>query len=218
MMYREKSGAGRRFKALALVPMLALALSVTNMPSVRAVASTLSHSDVSVGKVSENQSDDKTGSQSFKVKDLNNNGNQTTIVLKGENLGNNLTVTGGTFTTAGKTYQSKSMNCQMTDGVATITVVFPFTDTYENSSMTLTINGKEMKLDLEDFFNNANTLKISGLDDSDSKKVSAYMGKMKIYLDGEEITQAQMMELSPERIEGITVNKQENTILITIKK
>lgn len=54
MMYKEKSGAGRKFKALALVPMLALALGVAGAPAVRAAVSTISSSDVSVSKDTKN--------------------------------------------------------------------------------------------------------------------------------------------------------------------
>ncbi len=54
MMYKEKSGAGRKFKALALVPMLALALLVAGVPAVRAAVSTISNSGVSVSEGNEN--------------------------------------------------------------------------------------------------------------------------------------------------------------------
>ena len=155
MMYKEKSGVGRRFKALALVPMLALALGVAAVPAVRAAVSTISSSDVSVSKGSENMPQQETSAQRFKIKNFNNNGNETTITLEGENLGNHLTVSGGTFTTSGKTYQAKSMRCEMTDGRAVIVTVFPFTDEYDTSSMTLTINGKDVALDLDTFLSNA---------------------------------------------------------------
>ncbi len=156
MMYKSKSGAGRKFKALALVPMLALALCVVSVPAVRAAVSTISSSTISADKGSETPAQSKIGSQNFKVKRFSNYGNETTIVIKGENLGNTLTVSGGTFTTMGKTYRAKAMNCDMTDGNAIITIVFPFTSEYENSSMTLNVNGKEVSLDLESFFNNSN--------------------------------------------------------------
>lgn len=54
MMYKEKSGAGRRFKALALVPVLAVALAVSAVPAVRAAVSTIGASTLSTGKSSEN--------------------------------------------------------------------------------------------------------------------------------------------------------------------
>lgn len=153
MMYKSKSGAGRKLKALALVPMLALALGVVSIPAVHAAVSTLSNSTISVDKGSENSAQSEIYSQNFKVKSLNNHNDKTTIVINGENLGNSLTVSGGTFTTKGKTYQANSMKCNMTDGKATITVVFPFTSVYENSNMTLNVNGKEISIDIEGFFN-----------------------------------------------------------------
>ncbi len=38
MMYKKKSGAGRRLKALALVPMLVSALALAGVPAVRAAS------------------------------------------------------------------------------------------------------------------------------------------------------------------------------------
>ena len=156
MMYKAKSGAGRKWKALALVPMLALALSLTGVPAVRAAVSTVSILKVSDGKVSENPSQDKTLVQYFKVVNINNNDGKTTVVINGEGLGNNLTVSGGTFTTEGKTYTAKSLDCSMTDGKATITVTFPFLTVFDNVRMTLNINGGKIPFNLENFFNNAN--------------------------------------------------------------
>lgn len=54
MMYKKKSRAGRRFKALALVPTLALALGAVSIPAVRAVVSTVSSSTIYADKGSEN--------------------------------------------------------------------------------------------------------------------------------------------------------------------
>lgn len=155
MMYKAKSGAGRKWKALALVPMLALALGVTGVPAVRAAVSTISTLKVSDGKNSENPSKDKTTVQYFKVVNINNNNGKTTVVVKGEGLGDNLTVSGGTFTTDGKKYKAKALNCSMTDGKATITAEFPFITEFDKVKMTLNINGDEIPFDLENFFNNA---------------------------------------------------------------
>lgn len=153
MMYKKKSGAGRKMKALALVPMFVLALCITAIPAVKATVSTISDSKIVVDKDSGNSSKDETNAQIFQIKSLNNNDNRTTIVIQGENLGNNISVSGGTFTTMGKTHEAKSLQCDLTDGDATITATFPFISEFENSSMTLTINGKEVLFDLEKFFN-----------------------------------------------------------------
>ena len=160
MMYKEKSGAGRKIKALALVPMLSLALGVVAVPTVRAAVSAISRSEISVSKGSENLPQDKIEGHSFKIKNFNNNGNRTTIVVKGENFGNTLTVTGGAFTTMGRTYNAESMRCQMSNGVAHITLQFPYTSEYDNSSLAININGNEMLIDMDDFFNNADRLAI----------------------------------------------------------
>lgn len=56
MMYQEKSGKGRRLKALALVPACALALSLTSIPAVEAAITSIGESYVSTDKVSEKTS------------------------------------------------------------------------------------------------------------------------------------------------------------------
>lgn len=158
MMYKEKSGGGHRFKALALVPVLALTLGVAGVPAVRAAISTIGSSEVSVSKGSENLSQDKTAVQYFKVTNINNDGNETTVVIKATGLGNNLTVSGGTFTTKGKSYRANSLKCDMADGVATITATFPLSDEYKNPGMTLTVNGEDVPFDLENFFSGAQSV------------------------------------------------------------
>lgn len=153
MMYKEKSGAGRKIKALALVPMLASALCVAAVPAVRAAVSTISSSELSVNKGSKDVSQNQTGAQVFKVKNISNSDNTTTVTITGEGLGNNITVSGGTFTTNGKTHRATSLQFNMTDGVAVIKVVFPFTKRNKKSSMTLNVNGEEIPFDLENFVN-----------------------------------------------------------------
>ncbi len=208
MMYKAKSGAGRKWKALAMVPALALALGLTGVPAVRAAVSTIGTLKVSDGKSSENPSDNKTSVQHFKVKSINNNDGKTTVEIRGEGLGNSLNVSGGTFTTKGKTYEARSLNCSMTDGNATITAVFPFLTEFDNVSMTLDINGEKMTFDLEDFFNNA------------GKSIASIPGleNMKVYLDGKEISLIDVQEIASDQIASMSVDKKENVIYITIKK
>lgn len=132
--------------------MLALALGVTTVPAVQAAVSTINNSSVSANKVSENIATDNSGEPVYKVTNLNNSDGRTTITIEGEGLGENLTVSGGTFTTDGKTYQATSMRCYLTDGQGLIVAIFPFIDTFDQSSLTLTINGKEMSFNIENSF------------------------------------------------------------------
>lgn len=60
MMYQKKSGKASRFKALALVPACALALSVTAIPSVKAAITTIDESSVTTDKGSKKSADGKT--------------------------------------------------------------------------------------------------------------------------------------------------------------
>lgn len=228
MMYKEKSCAGHRFKALALVPMLALAFGVAAVPAVRAAMSTISSSDVTVSKGSENKPMDKTTIKIFRLKNLNNNGNQTSVTISGENLGSNLTVTGGTLTTAGKTYQAKSMQCSMKNGSAVIVVTFPFMSEFENSSLTLNINGEEIPFDLDNFLDKADSIKIkpAGQDNGDDMETivikgnssSSGLGNMIVYFDGKKISYDDMKEISPAEIGSMSIDKNSNTIIITRKK
>lgn len=208
MMYQKKSGGRRRLKALALVPTLAIALGVAAVPAVRAAVTTIAASNVSAGESSKNQADDKISIQRYKVTNVNNNGDKTTIVIKGENLGDNLTVSGGTYTDRGKTYRASSLQCEMTDGNAVITATFPFLDEFDKPEMTLTVNGKEIPFDLENFFASAKTVTVNSETD----------GKMTILLDGKKIGEMEMNALPPESIVSMTVDKGKNTIYISTKK
>ncbi len=154
---------------------------------------------------------------------MNNNGNVTTITIKGKGLGDHITVSGGTFTTMGKTYQAKSMKCDMTNGTAIITVTFPFISEFENSSMTINVNGEKIPFMLDNFFNNAQTLSIDSKDGSitslkDSKGIKALMlNECDIYLDGKKIGEATMESLTSDDIAAITIDRQKNEIRITSK-
>lgn len=154
MMYKEKSGARHKIKALALVPTLAVALAVVSVPAVRATVSTISRSEISIGKDSENLPDSEKVSQHFRVTDINKDGSSTKVVIKGKNLGPNLTVSGGTFTNKGTSYNANSLKCNMTDGKADITVSFTVSEEYEDSEMLLIINGEEVRFNFKDFLGN----------------------------------------------------------------
>lgn len=148
MMYKKKSCGGRKFKALALVPTLALALCVVSLPSVRATVITISSSGMAVSKDNEKMPIGKAGDKIFEITNINNNGYQTTVDIKGEDLGNNLTVSGGIIKSDGKEYQAKSMQCYMTDGKANIKVDFPEIAKWDKASMTLNVNGEEITFHL----------------------------------------------------------------------
>ncbi len=149
MMYKSKSGAGRKLKALALVPMLTLAICMVSIPAVRAAVSTISSSTISADKGSENSS--KINVAVYKVTSISNDGTTTIVVVKGTDVGNNITVNGGTFTNAGKVFYENSMSTTLTNGTATITTGFPFVGELKNASMTLKINGEEIPFDLSEY-------------------------------------------------------------------
>ncbi|MCH5229235.1 MAG: M56 family metallopeptidase [Muribaculaceae bacterium] len=218
MMYKSKSRSRSKLKALALMPMVVLALELVSIPAVKAAVLTVSDSEVSLDKSSEKSP--VTGK--FRITSLNNSGMETTVVLTGEDLGNNLSVSGGTLTNNGQNYSAKSLNTNMTNGRAVITSVFPFSGNYENASVVFNINGQEVKLNLDDFRRNSQTSSISispsnGIEISNGNTTLSTVGEMEIYLDGEKISEKEMKELNPETIASMSIDKQKNTIYITSK-
>lgn len=146
MMYKEKSGAGRKMKALALVPMLALALGVTAVPSVRGAVSTISTSDLSVDKGSESAED--TQPISFKILVLPNRDGKTIVTLTSDDVGDHLSASGGVLTTGGKEYNSTSMQCTLIDGRANIEVSFPLIPDLKDAVMTLDVNNRPVQVSI----------------------------------------------------------------------
>ncbi len=159
-----------------------------------------------------------------KIANINNNGIATTVVVIGQGLGDNLTVSGGTFINNGKTDPAKSISYNMTEGVANITVTFPFSNGYKNASISLTVNGEDIPFDWEDFRNSAKTVVVGNYPTSAQSSTivingnSSVIGDMKIYLDGVEITEAQLRELNSDIIASIEVDKESNVLKITSKE
>lgn len=226
MMYQEKSGAGRKFKALALVPVLALAIGVSFVPAVRAAATTISNSEISVGKDKEKSHKGEVSVRRFKVVNINDDGIQTTVTINGENLGDHLTVSGGTFTNNRKTYQANSLSTQMANGSATITLSFPFTGEYKKGKMAIRVNGDEIPFDLEEFSNNSQAVVIGDNDDvskaSTTIVINSHSSKVpeeiKILLDGKEISRSVLSTLNSDTIGSITIDRDNNIMKITSRK
>lgn len=221
MMYKQKSGAGRKMKALALVPVLAAALAVVTVPAIRAAVSTISTADISVGKNNENTAAGKITVKQFKVVNINNDGRQTTVTISGKGLGNELTVSGGTYTSAGKTYQASALSSDMTDGNATITATFPCSDEKFGKKMTLNVNGSEIPFSLEDL--NGTVVRVNK-ESSDPATVIVSGGTsitsltdMKISIDGHEVTEDELKNLPTDKIKSINIDKKSNRIEITLQ-
>ncbi|MDE6435967.1 MAG: M56 family metallopeptidase [Muribaculaceae bacterium] len=217
MMYKEKSGAGRRLNALALVPVLALALAVASVPAVRAVVSTIGNSPVTVDKVNENPTSDKKAIQHYQVTDVVHDGNSTTVVIATEGLGSRVTVSGGTFTNAGKIYQASSLQTQMTDGAATIKVTFPFAGELKQAGMTITVNGDEIPFNLEGYIDKSQQASSSPASLFSITGNRADDG-IAIYINGEPATEEQVKNLKTTDIAEMTVSKEKDAILITTRK
>ena len=215
MMYKSKSGERSKLKTLALVPTISLAFFVISTPIVEGAVSTISNSKVSLNKSNENLSE----STGFRIISLNDSGIETTVVVKGEDLGNSLTVSGGNFINKGKIVPAKSLSTNMTNGNATITAVFPTSDSYENASISFNVNGKEIKLNLDKFNENSesNSITVSssnGIVISKGNTTLSTIGDMEIYLNDKKISEEEMKSLNPEIIASITFDNQKNQIKI----
>lgn len=217
MMYKSKSNAGARFKVLALAPAVAVALCVAAVPGVKAAISTISHSEAITGKDSEKSAETEITAANFKVKNLNNNDGETTLVVAGTGLGNCLSVEDATLTNAGKTYRSKGVSCSLTKGEATITYTFPFIDEFENMSLDLEVNGSKVNINMEPFLDNSTDVIVvaNGDEKSDEKADISAM-----YIDGKPATEAEMKAVNPSDIESMQVSRNQNglTVEITLRK
>lgn len=201
-------------KVLALAPAVALALCVAAVPGVKAAISTISNSEAITGKDSENSAAGEITSANFKVKNLNNNDGETTLVVTGTGLGNSLSVEDATLTNDGKTYKSKGVSCSLTNGEATITYTFPFIDEFENVSLDLEVNGSKVNINMEPFLDNSEQIVVVS---GDSK---AKIDDTIIYIDGRQANTKELEEIATGDIEKIDVIKSDGTheIHITLKK
>lgn len=232
MMYKEKSGAGRKLKALALAPTLALALGVAGVPAVRAAVSTIGSSEITTDKDSEKRSPGNDAAQIYRVTGVNYDGKRTTVVISGENLGSSLLVSGSTLTNDGNTYQSNSLQMSRTDTLAVITASFPFSGEYKNPRMTLNVNGEEITFNLDDALKGSlsgvvassagasagsSVIVLNGSSSFVSSGSSAASNVMDVYLDGNRISASRLDALPSDSVASITVDKRNNVIRIQTK-
>lgn len=227
MMYKEKSGAGRKFKALALVPALALALGVAAIPAVKAAVSAISESDISVGKVSEISPQKQTDASDLKVSNIYivNDGEKNVVTIKGHIAGNNINVSGGTFTNGGKIYKANSMSCDMKNGEAEISVSFPFSAEIKDAVISLTINGKETAFDLDKLAKGSKSVKIKKKGNPETETLLTILASstgesakdMTYYLNGVKISFGELDKVPADKITSITVDKQSNDVKLTTK-
>ncbi len=142
----------------------------------------------------------------------------TTVKIKGENLGNSITVSGATFTTNGKTYTDQAINSSLSgDGEAEITIQFPFLTEFDNTSMTVTIKGEKIPFNLENFFNNAKPMTVQVRPVNQDDKTASIPEDAEYYLDGKKISYEEMMSIPSNSIESMSVDKSGNTSTVKLK-
>lgn len=216
MMYKSKSSTGARFKALALAPAAVAAMLLAGMPQVKAAIATIENSDDDAGKVSDISSAREISASNFKIKSINNANNRTTVVITGTELGNSLTVSDMTLTSGGKTCRSNGMHTEMTGGNATITAEFPLLAEFSNSTTaSANINGRNITISW--CGNNPSAITTTTIATGNTS-ATITQGNPTILVDGKEASSSELNNISPDNISGITVDKNNNFIYITLKK
>lgn len=76
---------------------------------------------------------------------FNNYNDKVTIVFTDENAGKTYSVSDAKLVTYGKEYAATSVQTTVKDGVATVTLTFPYISQFSNPKVTLRINGKKAK-------------------------------------------------------------------------
>ncbi len=195
-MLSNESRKSSRLRALAIVPAVAVALLVVNQPSVAGTLSTINNSELSV---SDDKGSKKTEKSTITIKrdttDLNIDGLQGTAVtyyLNGEKI---------SLENLKKLDNSKITNVSVNKNNETSTV-----NVYTNQ------DDKDIK-----------SVKVIRISDSDKNDVTAVKvdGKSQInavYIDGKEILVDELEKIDPDKIESMTVKKEDKTIYIKLKK
>ena len=166
------------------------------------------------------------------ILDISRIGNETVVMLDGNNFGNNLTISDATITTSnGISYQASAMQCNMADGFATIRAKFPEVSDLKDARITMSVNGEPLSLALNDLNNNSGVdgLRIVGVGTIHKDSLSSVSPikirstsisdtQYKIYVDDKEVTEAEFKEISPDKIESITVEPLFSTISVVLRK
>ena len=98
----------------------------------------------------------------FKFKSLDNNDGKTTIVIVDDNFKSGSETCCAKFNNDGKTYEAKSMVTTQEDGKISIIMSFKKMTVFNNTSVTLTINGQQtiVPIDLTEIANQISSYKL----------------------------------------------------------
>lgn len=214
MMYKSKSDAKCKWKALVLVPMVVLALfGIVTVPKVKAAVSIISNSKIKLEK----GSDETMVIGKYRITSLNISQNETTVVIYGEDLGQSLSVSDVTFINKGTNYSASSIKTEKTNSQAIITANFPFSANFEEAFVSLNINGREINLSLDDFGNNSSSSPSKGRVFSHGNATLTTVGDVKIYLDGKQISEEELQSYNLETIASMSFDKHNHIIYLTSK-
>lgn len=85
----------------------------------------------------------------FKFKSLDNNDGKTTIVIVDDNFKSGSEICCAKFNNDGKTYDAKSMVSTQEDRKMSITMTFKRMTVFNNTSITLTVNGQHTNVPID---------------------------------------------------------------------
>ncbi len=89
-----------------------------------------------------------TANAQFKFKSLDNNDGKTTIVIVDDNFKSGSEICCAKFNNNGKTYDAKSMVTTREDGKMSITMTFKRMTVFNNTSITLTVDGEQTNVQI----------------------------------------------------------------------
>lgn len=77
-------------------------------------------------------------------------GENVIVTLADDRAGDSVRLTEAVFHNDGREYESRSMNCDLNNGIAVYKLSFPQCEVYRKCSVTLTINGKQVSVPVKE--------------------------------------------------------------------
>lgn len=82
----------------------------------------------------------------FKFKSLDNHNGKTTIVIVDDNFQSDSQISSAKFNNDGKTFEAKSLEGTCEDNQMTVSMTFRKMTVFNNTSVTVTLNGQEINI------------------------------------------------------------------------
>ncbi len=86
-----------------------------------------------------------------KVKSVSNDGGKTTVVVYDDNAGETCSMSGARLLTRKKSVDAKEAWCELSNGIATFVLTFPFLKDFTDGRVEMTINDRNVTLPLPSY-------------------------------------------------------------------